>query len=70
MSEPRTDAPSAARDRGAAPAIRYRAVELPSGSLLPTEARLGRRVLRTIDPASAEGRRLLAARRVELIRSS
>ncbi len=70
MKEPRPGVSPAAAERESTPTIRYRAVRLPSGDLLPIEARLGRRVIRTIDPGSDEGRRLLAARRVDLIPSS
>ena len=38
---------------------RYCSVLCGDGSVLPIEERLGRRLMRTIDPASAEGRDLL-----------
>jgi hypothetical protein len=44
----------------------YRAALLGDGSVLPIEERLGRRILRTIEPESAEGRRLLGAGQVVL----
>jgi hypothetical protein len=44
----------------------YRAALLGDGSVLPIEERLGRRILRTIEPESAEGRRLLGAGQVIL----
>ncbi|MBP7149044.1 MAG: hypothetical protein KBD01_16065 [Acidobacteria bacterium] len=49
------------------PALSYRAVVLPSGQHMPIEVRLGRRLLRTIDPHSDEGVRLLRSGRVVLI---
>ncbi|RMG48423.1 MAG: hypothetical protein D6718_01895 [Acidobacteria bacterium] len=49
------------------PHVTYRAVRMPSGALLPIEARLGRRVLRTIPPDSEEGRRLLERGEVEIL---
>jgi len=55
------------RSRGEPPGIRYRAVRLPSGELLPIEVRLGRRVLRTIAPSSKAGRELLEAGAVEIV---
>ena len=48
------------------PGLSYHALRLPSGELLPIEVRLGRRLLRTIDPRSEEGRRLLRQGRVDL----
>ena len=48
------------------PELCFRAMALPSGALLPIEVRLGRRLLRTIDPHSEEGRRLLASGRVDV----
>lgn len=44
----------------------YRAALLGDGSVLPIEERLGRRILRTIEPVSPEGRRLLGAGQVIL----
>lgn len=44
----------------------YRAALLGDGSVLPIEERLGRRILRTIEPESSEGRRLLGAGQVIL----
>lgn len=52
---------------GTIPAVTYRCFALPSGELLPIEERLGRRVLRRIDPESPLGRRLLAAQRVVVV---
>lgn len=52
---------------GPIPAVTYRCFALPSGELLPIEERLGRRVLRRIDPESPLGRRLLAAQRVVVV---
>ena len=49
------------------PRASYSAVRLSSGKLLPIEVRLGRRVLRYIPAESAEGKRLLAEERVEII---
>jgi hypothetical protein len=44
----------------------YRAALLGDGCVLPIEERLGRRLLRTIEPASSEGRRLLGSGQVSL----
>lgn len=51
------------------PDVVYTAVELPTGRLLPIEARVGRRVVRTIPADSDEGQKLMAARRVEIVRA-
>jgi hypothetical protein len=51
--------------RRASPLV-YSAVVFPSGEIPAIHETLGRRRLRVIDPASAEGRRLLAARQVRL----
>lgn len=50
------------------PQVTFRAIELPSGDLLPIEVRMGRRVLRFVPPESEEGRRLLSEDRVEIVR--
>ncbi len=59
------------RTRVAAPApppvVSYRAASLPSGRLMPIEVRIGRRLLRTIAPESAEARKLLQDGRVEVV---
>ena len=64
MVRPKTDAP---RREAPPPAVSYRATALPSGRLLPIEVRIGRRLLRTIPVACAEGRELLRAGRVEIV---
>jgi hypothetical protein len=48
----------------------YRAALLGDGSVLPIEERLGRRILRTIEPESAEGRALLQEGQVVLRRET
>ena len=48
----------------------YRAALLGDGSVLPIEERLGKRILRTIQPESSEGRGLLRSGRVVLLRES
>jgi hypothetical protein len=48
----------------------YRAALMGDGSVLPIEERLGRRLLRTIEPDSNEGRRLLRDGRVVLRRET
>jgi hypothetical protein len=53
--------------KDAQPRATYSAVRLSSGKLLPIEVRLGRRVLRYIPAESAEGKRLIAEERVEII---
>ena len=47
--------------------MRYAAMVLGDGSIMPITQNLGRRRLREIDPLSAEGRRLLKAGRVRLV---
>ncbi len=64
MVRPKVSTPSA---RGTAPDVRYRAVRLDAGRLMPIEVRLGRRLLRTIPADSAEGLALLASGKVEVI---
>lgn len=64
--DPRPQRGSAERNDGQ-PRATYSAVRLSSGKLLPIEVRLGRRVLRYIPAESAEGKRLLAEERVEII---
>ncbi len=49
------------------PELSYRAMTLPSGTLLPIEVRLGRRLLRTLPPDSEEGRLLLSEGMVEIV---
>ncbi len=51
------------------PELSYRAVTLPSGTLLPIEVRLGRRLLRTLPPDSDEGRLLLSEGLVDIVPS-
>lgn len=53
--------------QSSSPEVHYRAVVLPTGGMLPIEARLGRRLLRTIPVDSEEARRLLAEGNVELL---
>ena len=47
-------------------ALRYHAVMLGTGEILEIVESIGRRQLRSIDPAGPEGRRLLAGGRVHL----
>lgn len=48
------------------PQMRYTAMVLGDGTILPITGSLGRKLLREIDPFSREGRRLLRAGRVSL----
>ncbi len=50
----------------AAPRIRYAAMVLGDGTLLPITRMVGRRIIGEIDPLSSEGRRLLRTGRVTL----
>jgi hypothetical protein len=64
MVRPKVSTPPA---HGTAPDVRYRAVRLDAGRLMPIEVRLGRRLLRTIPADSDEGLALLASGKVEVI---
>ncbi len=64
MVRPRVSAPAA---RDTAPEVRYRAVQLDGGRLMPIEVRLGRRLLRTIPADGDEGQALLASGKVEIV---
>ncbi|MCU0230933.1 MAG: hypothetical protein MUC67_06085 [Acidobacteria bacterium] len=64
MVRPKVSTPAA---RGTARDVRYRAVQLDGGRLMPIEVRLGRRLLRTIPADSAEGLELLASGQVRIV---
>lgn len=55
--------------RPPSPEVHYRAVVLPGGGMLPIEARVGRRLLRTIPVDSEEAKALLAGGSVEILRA-
>lgn len=68
MIDPPTKLPGPAAGRGFPESIRkrYSALVCGDGRVLPIIERVGRRVIREIDPSSREGRRLLEERKVSL----